>query len=116
MKVRSGFVSNSSSSSFIVAVDKDASTEIKVVLKANLETYADRKISTIEELNDYYDDYWGEREYRYEECRKAIEAGKTILVGSFDDQSGDRTEEFLCDSGIPDSEDYDVIQSEGGYQ
>ncbi|MHA2280251.1 MAG: hypothetical protein ACXAC5_05270 [Promethearchaeota archaeon] len=117
MKVRSGFVSNSSSSSFIVAVEDETRVKVKISFEADLEKYARRKLSTIEELNEYYDDYWGDRGWKYEECRKAIEAGKVVLVGSFDDQSGDELERFLCDNGLQGivTDDVEIIQSEGGY-
>jgi hypothetical protein len=99
MKVRSGFVSNSSSSSFIVAVEDETRVKVKISFEADLEKYARRKLSTIEELNEYYDDYW------------------VVLVGSFDDQSGDELERFLCDNGLQGivTDDVEIIQSEGGY-
>jgi hypothetical protein len=117
MKVRSGFVSNSSSSSFIVAIKDEATVKVKVTFEADLEKYARRKISTIEELNEYYKDYWGGPDWKYEECRKAIENGKVVLVGEFSDQSGDRAEEFLCDEGLQGvvGDDVEIIHSEGGY-
>lgn len=119
MKIRSGFVSNSSSSSFIVACDDKSKTTITISFEVDIQSYADRAITTIEELNGYYDEEWGDREWKYEECRRAIEAGKTVLIGSFTDETLDSMEAFLCNNGlegnVPKDSGIEIIQSDGGY-
>lgn len=121
MKVRSGFVSNSSSSSFIVAVPKSKKTKtiVTVSFEVDLESYADRRISTIKELNEYYDYEYGDREFKYDECKEAIRSGKDVLVGSFTDENHEAEETFLCKTGlegnIPEGSKTKVIHSEGGY-
>lgn len=120
MKVRSGFVSNSSSSSFIVACDSDAKTTVTVSFEVDLQSYARRSIATIEELNEYFDYKYGDDKWwKYEDCRKAIEAGKTVLVGWFTDETQNLIEVFLCDNGlkglVPEDSGIAIIQSDGGY-
>ena len=127
MKIRGGFVSNSSSSSFVVAVgDK---TEVTLTVKADLARFADTEIETVEHLERYMVEEWGwgslntldaileDSEYAkriYQESRKAIEAGKRVLMGSFG-SDGEALEQFLCYEGVPDSPGMDVIYSQGGY-
>lgn len=127
MKVRNGFVSNSSSSSFVVAIgDK---SEVTLTIKADLSRFADIEIETVEQLERYMVAEWGwskantidaiiaDSEYAkrvYEGARVAIEAGKRVLMGSFSSDGG-ALEQFLCEEGIPESPGIDIIQSEGGY-
>ena len=120
MKLRNGFVSNSSSSSFIVAV-KDA-TKIQLVIEADLEKFADKIITTEEELNKHFEYEWGD-EFKdkdewvmktYNKCLKAINDGMKVLFGSFS-SDGEALEQFLCEEGVPDSPGIDVIQGDGGY-
>jgi hypothetical protein len=74
MKVRKGFVSNSSSSSFVVVGDKEI--KFKHLCK------------TVDDLRNYYIDFCGEEELEeyykeeFEERKKLIEEGKVLLLGS----------------------------------
>lgn len=129
MKICNGFVSNSSSSSFVIGLPKNK-TKINIVLELDIKKYADGKISTIEDLISFYGERFGEREYwgkaekeEYKTARKCIEEGGIIVHGLFSDQEGDRNplSAFLCWNGIKEDilskEDKDVIvlSSEGGY-
>ena len=63
MKIRNGFVSNSSSSSFIVAVKDEESAKTKIQIEVDLSKYASDTIKTIEELDSYVlDNYAGNEE------------------------------------------------------
>ena len=83
MKIRNGFVSNSSSSSFIVAVEKNSGP---LTLKINIEKECEI-ISTIEQLEKHFDDYYcndaekAESE-KYQACVKAINEGKILKLFS----------------------------------
>lgn len=102
MKRRQGFVSNSSSSSFILAVDKDVKNE-DIKIEISLSECIENRIETVEELQAYFDEnyIWADAEERaeksfisllqeegdwcvekYEECEKAIYSGKVIILGS----------------------------------
>ena len=127
MKIRRGFVSNSSSSSFVVAIgDK---SEVTLTIKADLSRFADTEIETVEQLERYMIAEWGwskantidaiiaDSQYAkriYEGAREAIEGGKRVLMGSFS-SDGEALEQFLCYQGIPDSPGIDIIEGEGGY-
>jgi len=116
MKVRNGFVSNSSSSSFIVAVPANQKAEITI--KVDLSEYADQKIATIKELNDYWRGDRDEIDELYEKCRKAIEAGQIVYVGRFSDDDYDDIQCGLCHRGLKKEDmpaNSKIIQSEGGY-
>ena len=56
MKTRTGFISNSSSTSFIVGIEDN--TEVELRIKIDLANYGD-VIATKEELDEYFrDKYW----------------------------------------------------------
>jgi len=126
MKIRNGFVSNSSSSSFIVAVKDEKNTEITVSNAVNLKKYTDSIIKTPEELlkilvKDYYllEELLDPTTHAgkiYIKAKKAIEAGNIILMGSFSSESGDPIEAMLCETGLTkEDKNIIVIESEGGY-
>ena len=100
MKTRHGFVSNSSSSSFVVAV-KPGKDEVKVAF--SLSELADTEIKTVEEL-DHWRAEWDEEDNEYykdiyESCLKALKAGKIILMGSFHSTGDDGISTMLYDRG-----------------
>lgn len=128
MKTRTGFVSNSSSSSFVVSVPKGmGKTKIKIEMEVDLYQYADYVIKREDDLKA-----WLLEDYGYEsveEAKKAgetwttdiyatalkeIRAGRVVLIGQFSDEGGDPTEIFLCHNGIqePKRSLIKVIESE----
>lgn len=117
MKIREGFVSNSSSSSFIVALPADKSPIISI--KVDISKFASNKISTIAELNRYWKRDRDELDEDYENCRKAIEAGKVVYLGWFSDEDYDNGMAVgLCHRGLKAEDMPDgsvIIHSEEGY-
>ena len=121
MKLRNGFVSNSSSSSFVVAVtDK---TKVTLQVTVDLKKYADKVCTTEDELRDYFkyeygDDFQKEDDWaskRFNKCLRAIKDGKKIMLGSFSSDGEEPIEQYLCEVGLPKSPDMDIIESSGGY-
>ena len=60
MKTRNGFVSNSSSASFIVGVKKDQSA--KIYIEADLSDFADEMIDTEDQWKEYFAGYLSDGE------------------------------------------------------
>jgi hypothetical protein len=118
MRIRLGFVSNSSSSSFIVA--NSGEPIVKISFDIDLERYSDRILHGENDLKSWEkhcgcnDDY--PNQY-HDKMIKALNAGKTIYIGSFSSE-GDGIEMFLCEHGISHTEhspDLEVIEGDGGY-
>lgn len=118
MKIRTGFVSNSSSSSFIVGI-KNGQTKITVPIEIDLQKYKRTIIKTKEELKEYITDQYELSEpYAldlYEKALESVNNGETILIGDFSSDGGDPLESFLCNNGIPETDSITIIQNEAGY-
>ena len=127
MKTRHGFVSNSSSSSFVVAVRKKLKGQVKLVIEVDLSSYAKNVIMTILDLENYFKNNScfkdNQIDYHddpiYVDAKKAIENGQDVFMESFSDE-GSSMESFLCDYGIANAVDENdnkvlVIQGKGGY-
>ena len=126
MKIRNGFVSNSSSSSFIVAKNQSLDLKVRIEIEVDLNDYVDKKATTIEELITCFEDCYGlDARYmledpRYVAAKKVIGEGKTVYFGSFSSETGSASEKLLCDEGLhgvglTHSGNMDIIESEGGY-
>lgn len=113
MKIRYGFVSNSSSSSFIVSAKKGKTPT--VIIEIELPT--DKIIETVKQLDEHFMEHWGsgqktiqellddEGEYvtdQYNNCLKEIKKGNVIHFGTVANNSGNSAEEMLYDRGLSD--------------
>ena len=114
-KIRLGFVSNSSSSSFIIASENPE--KLKVVVEIDLGEFVDETLSDLDGVERYFEEKYGEgfREDEYAKklfnaCKRAIKDGKSVCVGTVGSDGGDGS--FLYENGFVFSKNanVDVIQ------
>lgn len=123
MKTRHGFVSNSSSSSFIVSSDKDAGDiEMSLTLTVRMRDLTEQTIENKKDLIGHYEDCWGyktEKEIlsekaiatEYKRCLAELAKGKKLHIVEVS-SDGTPLEAAIYDSGegkLPTSSDYEVI-------
>jgi len=120
MKTRSDYVSNSSSSSFVIAVDKKHARELsgKILLEFDIDDKMDTIIEDMEGLVQYFDDELGidvnkpeEDEFykchyeRYKRYAEKIKEGKAIIIGTVEDTCGESAvDDHIYNNGIQDVE------------
>lgn len=121
MKKRFGFVSNSSSTSFIVTTDKESDGEIEVTLKVkiNLHDFKNENhgvIKTKKDLDSYFfdssyvksiDELSDTDKGIYAKCIKSLKEKKMVFICEFSD-SGDGgygIERFIAEKGLQSTSD-----------
>jgi hypothetical protein len=124
MKIREGFVSNSSSSSFFAIINNEKETKVTLSLEIDLDSYSREYIKTIEELNYYFIQNYsatqkdeinkllkedGYLKENYDRMKKAIEQGKTILVGNIS-SDGEAEEQLLYNGRINDIKGIEIFE------
>lgn len=126
MKTRSGFVSNSSSSSFIIGVNGEL-TEEKIMKAFNIgkdsplyriaKSMAGVLMSadpyTLEELIE--DRCYEDKDELDDNEKKIFEKGFIFYSGYASDDSGDSGESALCDTDLDYEDDNLIIFKESGY-
>ena len=126
MKIRNGFVSNSSSSSFVLAVKGNTDKmPIKITIEDDLSEYVEETFKTVEEAKKYYEEEHeidindSDENADYLKVIKYIKEGKTVLIIHASDDSGDPIETFLCDNGLNRNvkldKNIEIIEGKGGY-
>lgn len=121
MKNRNGFVSNSSSSSFVVAYKEDGLETLNLPISHPLHKSMDLKKTVLKcidinykTVEEYLDDYKKIEEWNKDHIQW-INDGYTIGIGRFSDESDDELERFLCEVAI-DLDDVNLkLCKDGGY-
>jgi hypothetical protein len=112
MKQRGGFISNSSSSSFIIAVPKDG--KLTISIEVNLEDVLKHRFSTKEQLEEYIEEDYMYGEQTLEELleeepwvaewyHKAIEQlalGKEVIEVRGSSEGDSALESFIYEGGL----------------
>jgi hypothetical protein len=106
MKIRNGFVSNSSSSSFIISSPLPPD-KIKITIERSIDYLFDYCISTEDELVMYFkknfgDDFLEDVEELFERCLKLLNDGQNIYVGSASNDSSSGLENYIYEEGLYD--------------
>ena len=99
MKIRDGFVSNSSSTSF--GVSHDPAAPLKVVV--DLSQYVTETFRTVDELDEFFEDRYGSKGGKYhqqedQEMVALIQGGKAISILSIDRDSYGLLDSILGDA------------------
>jgi len=124
MKIRTGLVSNSSSSSFMLSTNNNTLKKVTVSIDIDISKYADYTISTMEELEEWVNEYYcctlkealeDEDCYKVQNVIDEIKKGRIVYSGSFSDDTGDSIETMLCYTDLNELDlpkDVKVIQTE----
>ena len=121
MKKKLDFITNSSSTSFIIASNDEELLKVPMTIEVDLTQYLEKKISTLEELKKYWieDRYDDEEDEQYLKCQKLIKEGNVVyFLNCSDENYSDPMETLLCYKGLNDLKLPDgvkVIMGNGGY-
>ncbi len=133
MKIRTGFVSNSSSSSFVIAAKPKETLTAYLKAEIDIADYVRDSISSIEELEKYIveEHSWGNNEKsckeildgdtyakeEYDKIKDNISKGLVVHLG-IASSDGEVAEQMLCEAGIQSLEfkgEVIIIEGEIGY-
>lgn len=118
MKIRNGFVSNSSSSSFIIVADSKKKLKITLTIEVDFNKFVDKVFNKKEDFIKYLKEDYGLEEdeimerKRYVKALKAIEKGETIYIGQVASDNDNALETYLYENGLPDKIDGALIINE----
>jgi hypothetical protein len=121
MKIRKGFVSNSSSSSFIVAVDPSVNPKGCVTIQVEVElSDMGRTLRNEQEVIKYCKEHYYSDDNEYKEkMLSTVKEGKFVIIGEFASDSDDVVERMLCDNGLTIDKrlvsGLTIIQNDAGY-
>lgn len=117
MKMRNGFVSNSSSSSFILALN---SKNMNIIVQVPVADIADVVSSDYDEIVQYlcndrgYKDEAGLRRDGYgrilDSIKEELEEGKFIALGDISSEDDNALMSFMYDYGIPRTHGINVLE------
>jgi len=119
MKIRSGFVSNSSSSSFVLATKNKHLEEVKIKIEVTLDQVGAEMLSNMNEVESYIERemIWHNGPIKdvldpehvhhqedvvnfYAKCVDLLHDGKSIIVGSVSSDGDDGVEYLLYERGF----------------
>jgi len=137
MKIRNGFVSNSSSSSFVLAFNgnkKDLEKKIDEIFGVTPENYPIKnsfkgwgktfvaacengeEYKGVKGIKEYCEEYGLEDETEIDDIILSyLKKDWTVYTGGFGDDCGDSIDAYLCNAEIKWSDDELFIEQEGGY-
>ncbi len=126
MKIRNGFVSNSSSSSFLISAKDGEDPKIKIEI--GLSQYVEDTLVTVKDVREYIKnqefvdtdeeiDAEIESDNRYKKMLQAIDKGNVIYLGEVSDEMDDPISAMLCHNGLGEVSggNFEVIQDCDGY-
>jgi hypothetical protein len=122
MKIRTGFVSNSSSSSFLLAADKET-TKLTMTVNIDVDEFVQYTISNIKELGRYYSEeleyekdddgsfLFNQRELRkYNALLDILNSGKELHFVSISSEGGNTNELFIYEHGFIGNVNFTVVE------
>jgi hypothetical protein len=111
MKIRLGFVSNSSSSSFIITTANKKKLKTKITIEVDFNKFIDKSFNNKKDFIGHIKECYGLEEKEmledsdYIKVIKAIENGETAYIGEVASDNENPLETYLYENGLPDKID-----------